>query len=85
MKDIYRIFHGRANKIDTEQHILRNAVAILADVFNQTMGGNGAREAVLKMWPMKGDDPGGREMTKEERRALIKWHNQTLEAKKKRE
>ena len=87
MRDLYLIFHGRGNKFIADQKLLRNATAIISDVTNQTMGGKGAREAVFQMWPLPGDkdENGGRDMTREERRALIKRHHEILEAKKKQD
>lgn len=87
MRDVYFIFHGRNNKFSSDQLLLRNVTAIISDVTNQTMGGKGARQAVFQMWPLPGDEQenGGREMTREERRELIKKHHQILEAKKKKE
>lgn len=78
MKDIYRIFHGRGNKYESDRMLLGNAVVVLSDVFNQTMGGNGARDTVMRMWGGFPENNGGREMTREERRELIRRHNQML-------
>jgi hypothetical protein len=85
MKDIYLIFHGRNNKQAHDQIMLRNVSAIVSDVFNQTMGGNGAREAVFKMWPMPGDESGGSVMTRDERKAIIELHKKLIEEKKRKD
>lgn len=55
MKDVYLFFEGRDNYFKQEQLYLRHHAGIVSDVFNQTMGGNGAFKHVMKMWRMEGD------------------------------
>lgn len=90
MKDIYRIFHGRQQRYQSEQLLVRNAVEILSEVFNQTMGGSGMGGAIKQMWPLP-DDPksGGSQMVdmnewRKRNKAIIIEHERRLAEKKKK-
>lgn len=85
MRDVYLIFHGRVNKINSDEQILKKATAILSEVFNKSMGGNGVIDAVDKMWLIGQDPP--KQMTAEEIRAhrkkVLEYHEKKLAEKRK--
>lgn len=80
MKDVYLIMEGRKNANEQLAYYLRHHAAVLSEVFNATMGGQGAFKAALGMWRMEGD-PESKPMTNEERRAIIERYKQNVNKK----
>ena len=76
MKDVFLIMEGRNNSQKQLQIYLRHHAAIISEVTNATMGGNGAFKAVLGMWKME-DDPESKPMTNEERKAIIERYKKS--------
>lgn len=57
MRDVYLVMEGRKNANINSQYLLRHHAAVVSEVINRTMGGNGAADAVIKMWLVDGEQP----------------------------
>lgn len=72
-RDLWVLLQGRENYIKQQQYISRHNAAIISEVVNKTMGGNGVIQSVFKMWPL-GQEDEDRPMTREEMKRILAAH-----------